>query len=385
MRPEPRAAAQAAAGRLKAWLADAAYPVWAEVGFDPATGRFREKIAQDGVPLDLPSRGRVPPRQIYAFSVAPSLGWTGDAAAVVRQGLQTFLRDHQRTDGLIRPLGSPDDGASDARPVELYDQAFALFGLAAAHPFVDGGLERAAIALRLAIRAKLSHPAGGFQAAWPPRTPLESNPHMHLFEACLAWAALSPDPAWQAMAEEIVDLARSRFIDPQRGVLREFFADDWRPAEGLPGRIVEPGHQFEWAWLLLQWSSATGDTDLRRTGLRLIELAETHGVDADRGVAVDALLEDHSLHAPTARLWPQTERLKAAALAARLTGDPAYWTMAARAAEGLELYFDTPVPGLWRDRMTADGAFVEEPAPASSLYHIVLAVAVLAEELAATA
>jgi mannose-6-phosphate isomerase len=168
-------------------------------------------------------------------------------------------------------------------------------------------------------------------------------------------------------------------------VLREFFADDWRPAEGLPGRIVEPGHQFEWAWLLLQWSSATGDADLRRTALRLIELAETHGVDAARGVAVDALLEDLSRHAPTARLWPQTERLKAAALAARLTGDPAYWTMAARAAEGLELYFDTPVRGLWRDRMTADGAFIEEPAPASSLYHIVLAVAVLAEELAATA
>ena len=29
--------------------------------------------------------------------------------------------------------------------------------------------------------------------------------------------------------------------------------------------------------------------------------------------------------------------------------------------------------GLWRDRQEEDGAFVEEPAPASSLYHIAAA------------
>jgi mannose-6-phosphate isomerase len=43
------------------------------------------------------------------------------------------------------------------------------------------------------------------------------------------------------------------------------------------------------------------------------------------------------------------------------------------AYRGLKLYLDTPVPGLWWDRLNADGTFVEEAAPASSFYHIVCA------------
>lgn len=371
---DPHAQAQAACARLKAWLNGAAYPLWAEVGFDPATGRFRDKIGQDAAPLDLPSRGRVPPRQIYAFAAAPALGWDGDAAGVVRQGLRGYLRDHLRSDGLARPIGGADrdDGA-----VELYDQAFALFGLAAAHPWIDGGLEREAIALRLAVRARLSHADAGFNPSWPPRTPLESNPQMHLLEACLAWTELSPEPGWPAMAQQIVDLATSRFIDPRTGALREFFAADWSPAPGIAGRIVEPGHQFEWAWLLLRWSGRAGAADLRPVALRLIELAEAHGVDQDRGVALDALLDDFSPHLNSARLWPQTERLKAVSLAAEVTGDPKYWAMAVRAAQAVDRYLQTPLPGLWYERMTAAGAFIDEPAPASSLYHIVLAIDVL--------
>ena len=37
-------------------------------------------------------------------------------------------------------------------------------------------------------------------------------------------------------------------------------------------------------------------------------------------------------------------------------------------------YLDTPIRGLWRDRLDAWGSFIEEPAPASSLYHLVGAV-----------
>jgi mannose-6-phosphate isomerase len=380
MQTDARNRAQAASKRLDAWLGEQAYPLWADVGFDASSGRFAEKIALDGTAVDLPSRGRVPPRQIYAFSVAPEFGWTGDARGIVRKGLEAYLASHQRPDKLFRPVAGPTADGADAEKVELYDQAFALFGLAAAHPWWDGGLERAALAVRLAIRRRLSHPAGGFRSAWPPRL-LESNPHMHMLEACLAWAALSPDPAWPAMAQEIIDLARERFIDPDSGALREFFTDDWRPADGVAGRVVEPGHQYEWAWLLLRWAHQAGDARLKQMALRLIEVAESHGVDPRRGVAVDELLDDLTVHRPTARLWPQTERIKAGSLAANLTGQDSYWNMAAGAAEALEGYLRTPVDGLWRDVLLPTGDFADEPAPASSLYHIVVALSVLREEL----
>ena len=39
------------------------------------------------------------------------------------------------------------------------------------------------------------------------------------------------------------------------------FDADWRPLAGLTGRLVEPGHQFEWAWLLERWSRLRGRAD----------------------------------------------------------------------------------------------------------------------------
>ena len=47
---------------------------------------------------------------------------------------------------------------------------------------------------------------------------------------------------------------------------------------------------------------------------------------------------------------------------------------AANGAEALLKYLDTPVRGLWRDKLRADGTFVDEAAPASSFYHIVCAI-----------
>ena len=47
------------------------------------------------------------------------------------------------------------------------------------------------------------------------------------------------------------------------------------------------------------------------------------------------------------------------------------------ALRGLGRFLDVPTRGLWRDWMDEGGGFVEEPAPASSFYHIVGAIAEL--------
>ena len=60
---------------------------------------------------------------------------------------------------------------------------------------------------------------------------------------------------------------------------------------------------------------------------------------------------------------------------ARLTGDAKYFSMAVAAADGLLRYLNCPTPGLWYDRIDADGQLVDEPAPASSFYHLVAAIA----------
>lgn len=381
----PRQDAAAQSALLKQWLLDRAYPLWFEQGYDRQRGGFHEKLDQRGEPLNLPRRARVQPRQIYSFAVAPSLGWTGPATEITRRGLELYLARYRRPDGLFRALVAPDGTALDEN-IAFYDQAFGLFGLAtAAGALCDmERLEALALETLDTLKAQLNHPVAGFiEPAGAHRQ--QSNPHMHLLEACLAWEELGSGSTWRDTADMLASLALTRFIDAETGALREFFDADWRPAPGTDGRIVEPGHQYEWAWLLLRWGGKRKHADAIAAALRLIDIAESHGVDPVRKVAINALLDDFTPHDAGARLWPQTERIKAGVLAAQVTGEARYWTVAAAGARGLLAYFQTPRPGLWWDRMQPDGSFIDEPAPASSFYHIICAIAELDRAVTARA
>lgn len=370
-----RASVEARHTELMRWLLEAAYPVWSTRGLDTVRGGFHERLTLDGEPTNDARRARVQSRQIFAFARASSLGWKGDALGAVHSGLHFFLTHYRRPDGLFRTLVTRDGVAVDDRAL-LYDQAFALLAFATAAPLVgdDFTLACEGEQLRGAIVKSLKRAGGGFESSLPHGPPLLSNPHMHLLEAALAWLDVGGGSEWRALADELGELALSRLIDPATGMLHESFEDNWIRTQDVVGRLVEPGHQFEWAWLLMRWGQHR--TDAREAALRLIDVAERYGVH--RGVTINAIVNDASVHNSAARLWPQTERLKAAALSARLYGESRYWKMTACAAAGLLRYLSTHLPGLWYDCLLPSGEFVEEPARAGNFYHIVGAIYQLA-------
>jgi mannose/cellobiose epimerase-like protein (N-acyl-D-glucosamine 2-epimerase family) len=356
--------------QLKAWLTEHAYPLWATAGRDAANGGFYEKIDQAGAPVAAPRRARVVTRQTYAYAVAGELGWEGPWRETAEEGLRILQERYLRPDGLFRILVDAGGAPLDEEPAP-YEQAFAMLALSAAHRAFgpERGFEAMAVQTREALAKRLGRPDGGFYEALPHAGPLRANPHMHLLEAALAWAEAGEDAGWLKMARGIAETAMARMIDRRTEALPELFDEDWRP---LPDADVEPGHQFEWGWLLLKYARLANRPPANTAALNLIDLAESRGVELRRGVAFNALDRDLKPRDLSARLWPQTERLKAALAAAAF--EPRFWTTATLAAKGLFKYLDTPVPGLWRDRMKADGAFVDEPAPASSFYHIVGAI-----------
>jgi mannose-1-phosphate guanylyltransferase/mannose-6-phosphate isomerase len=381
-RTGPRRAA-ASLARLSAefdtWLEASALPLWWSLGADHTQGGFFGALDDHARSVAMQKRFRVQARQTYVFATAGAAGWTGPWKDAVSHGLRFMLARHRRPDGLFRGAADGKDGAGD-EAMTLYDQAFALLAFASVERALPGQTEARALAER--IRETLlkdhKHPIGGFLEAEMHGTRLQSNPHMHLLEASLAWVSLGGDcQDWRNLAGEIVRLCSEHFIDPKTGAVREFFTDDGRPTAGPSGRLLEPGHQFEWCWLLIQAAHLLGNGDARETAARLYRVGAEHGVDASRGVAIDELWDDLSVRSARARLWPQTERLKAALGLAQLAAGEAranFERDGEAAAEGLHHYLDVETNGLWRDKMRSDGTFVIEPSPATSLYHIVVAI-----------
>ena len=341
---------QALNDSLKRWLFDHALPLWWEVGFDREKGGCFEKIGQDGKAIEGPRRARVAARQAWVYAEAGKLGWTGSWREARDHALEALTTTFARNDGLYRILADAD-GAPLDESANPYEQAFALLALSTA------GRELEAIRTREAMEtAGLLRPDGGVLDEGL----LKANPMMHLFEAVQAWTAVGADPGWKTLADTIAARAEASMIAPATGALGELFDTDWR----LLGEAdVEPGHQFEWGWLLL--AHGRGEHGAAR---RLIEIGETHGIE--QGVAIFSLDQTLQPRDRSARLWSQTERLHAHVAARR-------WDDALKGATGLQRYLDVPVRGLWRDRLLPDGRFVDESAPGSSLYHIVSAVSAL--------
>lgn len=344
---------------LKAWLFDHALPLWSAVGIDRARGGFAERIDLTGRAVEGPRRVRVAARQTWVFATAGALGWTGPWREAVAHGARA-LEAFARPDGLYGILADAEGRLVDDTPAP-YEQAFALLALSAAQATLGGDFEARAAGLRDRLMgAGIVRPDGGVLEEGS----LQANPMMHLFEAVQAWTRVSDDPAWVALADTIAATALTRMIDPANGALCEQHAPDWTPRLEAD---VEPGHQLEWGWLLLQHARLAGRPD-PAAARRLIEIGEARGVE--RGVAIFSLGRDLAPRDRSARLWAQTERLHAHAAAGR-------WDDIPPALEGLNRFLGVAVQGTWRDRLLPDGSFVEEAAPGSSLYHIVSAAAAL--------
>ena len=169
------------------------------------------------------------------------------------------------------------------------------------------------------------------------------------------------------------ELALKHFIDPATGMLHESFDDSWKPTKDLPPRqarvnqgISSSGRGCSCA------GGSTGST--RGAGGAALDrsIAESHGVQ--NGVAINAIVNDTSNSRPARP--GSGRRLSGYALQRWLRGfygESRYWTMAGEAAASLLRYFETPVPGLWYDRLS-DGKFVPETVTAGNLYHIVGAI-----------
>jgi mannose-1-phosphate guanylyltransferase/mannose-6-phosphate isomerase len=320
------------AERLATWLRQSALPVWCTLG-QGTSGAFETLLSMSGRRIATSPVLQVQAAQLETYAQAGRQDWPGPWRDVIDKG---------------RPHLPSDYDYSEHR-----DHRGLLVALAAIFAATsDSSAEREATALRNRLvggENGLSHQAHDF---------------LPLLEGALAWAEISNQQGWRLFADQIVSLMQDASnID--------------HPAS--------PGDLFYRAWLLARYSRLTSDTAALFDARKFFK-AGLQGIDLKRGVAVDAVSDQGLIQRGRARLWSQTQWLKASLILASLADDApcAASLEQAGCALGAVWLFLTP-QGLWRDAMLENGDFIDEPSPALSLRSIMTAHIQLRETLGALA
>jgi mannose/cellobiose epimerase-like protein (N-acyl-D-glucosamine 2-epimerase family) len=358
---------------VERWMFDEALPFWASVGQDRAGLGFVERVTLDGRPETLSyKRLRVQARQIYVFCHASLLGWRGPALDAARNGMDFVTRNSWLPEGgWASRLGA--GGGIEDPTLALYEQSFMLFALGW-YARATGETAPVELAHRTidAVHERLGLDSLPGFLSGPDSDALEQNPHMHYLEAMLVLHETTREARFLDEARGIVALLEAHLFQRDKKVLPEFFDAGWRALPGGRGRLVEPGHHFEWVWLLAEYRRVTGGdaSDIARA---LFDFAEMFGVDRETGLVYDAVLDDGTPHERDHRSWCQTEALKAH-LSMSAHGRTVDETRVAQITGGLlDRYLDTSPRGIWIDHITADLKPKSAHVPATSLYHFFLA------------
>ncbi|MGY2263413.1 AGE family epimerase/isomerase [Pseudomonas sp. SDO55104_S430] len=288
-------------------------PLWQGPGWNADMALPHEALDAEHRPLPAQRyRAMACARQLYLFaSLIGQVPGAEERAAALFRSLQRHFHDAEHGGWFysIDPQGAPLDTRKD-----LYTHAFILFACAHYWGKVREPLVESVLNASLEVIAQRFASGDGLYEASLYRDwsslhsgPLQ-NPLMHLAEAFLATLSVRQDTAVQQALVELCTAMQKRFIDPQKSVLME------KPL-GAVDNWFEPGHQFEW-YFLLESSDVLRGSALHASLERAFAFTEQLGVDKQTG-AVRAMLDlgpEGDSRDATQRIWAQAEYLRALTL-----------------------------------------------------------------------
>ncbi|MGK8209433.1 AGE family epimerase/isomerase [Burkholderia cenocepacia] len=359
--------ASAQAAQLRHHFAHVVLPLWRGSGFDHALQLPFEAVdPATHAPLPVTRyRAMACARQLFVFAQA------GDAAhaAALFDSLRDRFRD-TRHGGWIYSVdaqGAPLDTTKD-----LYTHAFVVFACAAWHAASGEPAARTIAEETAALIQDRFAPAPGDALLDAARHADFSssgkgalqNPLMHLTEAWLAAADAFGDPAFDDALLRTAQAVERSFVDPATGCVAEL-------PLGTAGNRFEPGHQFEWFYLVDAAGARLAQTTLADALARAFEFAERHGVDAQTGGVCAALDAQGACIDGTQRIWAQTEYLRALATHG---GTPASAPLATQIGRFASRFLH---PRGWFECKAADGQVSRADMPSTTPYHLATAYAAL--------
>lgn len=352
-------------------------PKWYEAFSDPQGG-FYERLGKGFKPVATGQRRLVTQcRQLSIYSNA--FLFNNNKLYIDLKSKFEHLLDHYRTPKTGLWVFSLDDQGKVAdRTCDLYALTFVIFACSHFYrAFQDPRAQRTALEVLDLIDRKFRMPGlpGLAEAIDADGAPLpqvrRQNPHMHLLEACLFAHETWGDPAFAKMADEMVTLFQSYFYRLESGALLEFLTDDLSSPHAEKGNRLEPGHAFEWVWLLKKHAVMKGeDTMHDPVAHALLDWGNRHGWDETFGGIYDVVSPKGDVLADTKRIWPFCEGLKANAL--MLDTAPDRQAIKDRVADMVRVFNSSYMQerGFWTEWLNRDLSPAADYMPGTTPYHV---------------
>lgn len=165
---------------------------------------------------------------------------------------------------------------------------------------------------------------------------------------------------YEDRAQQCIDEIFKYFVKPDMKCLLENVAPDGTARLNFTeGRIVNPGHDIEGVWFILEHAKRTGDTSLIPKAAEIFDWAIEAGWDKEYGgllYFVDALgLPPEAYEHDMKLWWPHNEILIASMMLYRDTKDEKYLDWFYKTLDYCKAHFSDPEYGEWYGYLRRDG------------------------------
>ena len=165
---------------------------------------------------------------------------------------------------------------------------------------------------------------------------------------------------YEQRAQQCVDEIFQYHVHPELKCLLENVDVDGTPRlYYTEGRTVNPGHDIEGVWFILEHARRTGQTDLVPKAAQIFDWAIEAGWDKEYGgllYFIDALGKPPEAYEHDMKLWwPHNEILIASLMLYRDTGDEKYLDWFYKTVDYCKAHFSDPEYGEWYGYLRRDG------------------------------
>lgn len=323
--PEDKAASLR--GHYRATLLEDFVPWWERHSMDRECGGYFSCLERDGHVYAHDKFTWMLGRQIWMFSrlhhcLRPEPRWV----EIAQHGAQ-FLLAHAFTAEGQMYYRLARDGTPLVDPKDVYALCFAAIALAElSRATGEMGHWQRAVACYQRVRGGLGQPTDTPLLGYPMRAQFHIYAHdMIRLTVASVFNEIAPDACWEEDLTISAQAVLRLHWKPGLGAVLENVAPDGSPLLDLPeGRLLNPGHAIETAWMLMEMALARGDRPLLDAAIDMTLASLERCWDQEYGglryVANLDGTPTQPAHADHKLWWPHAEALYALLLGWASTG-----------------------------------------------------------------